>query len=302
MHSSWRELRPQAGDTRKSVAAQILFVVDESRSMVDEHSWLKDFTLGLESALQALDFGALDSKNMYGLVGFGGRDKSPLGWLGRTVSSSLGKTMVNSDQFVSELLPQLLDNGAFEDGYSAINTALESNADNFSPDSAKLLFLVTDEGRDKLAWYLTRDMLAESLKELGFVMHAVSSVSLGLAGSQPILGIKQDREFFQDPLAHDSVASRLLTGPVQFTSRPTAYRTWEDYAVLALLTGGTVWDIEQLRLGYRERAVLSQALTHVRLVNERIRILLLHRNLQVVVLQLGNYPVSMCFPYFSVLL
>ena len=58
------------GDARRA-AADIVFVVDESGSMVMEHTWLRSEIVRLDQQLRLKGVGVGDRPNLFALVGFG---------------------------------------------------------------------------------------------------------------------------------------------------------------------------------------------------------------------------------------
>ena len=106
------EVVPELDTSKMHAAADIVVVVDESGSMVDEHAWLHKFAPLLDQRLRAKGVGvpSKGAQNLFCLVRFG----SPNNLRGRVVSSG-----VDANEFTVGL-SQVRQNGRIEDGYAAM--------------------------------------------------------------------------------------------------------------------------------------------------------------------------------------
>ena len=215
--------------------ADILFVVDESGSMYDEHTWLGTMITALESELVAA--GVTD--NRYGLVGFGASQSSHEG----TVAGhkhTVGGGDWGTAAALSTAAGGLVATGGTEDGYEALEVAL-----NYSTRSTAAfnVILITDEDRD--------DILSGTLDFDG--------VLTDLNAKNAMLNVVVNASFYDDQpagaLGVDSAGMAYLQDGSGYTtgtggSPGTAWGTTiADYVDLAWDTGGAAWDLNQLRLG-----------------------------------------------------
>ena len=227
-------------DSNQSQAADIILLVDESGSMEEEHSWIPAMTQSLDEALMEIGIG-ISPKNYFGIVGFGDCD----------ANNNLGRLLVDdSNQFasagnISNLLNELNIGGREEDGYSAIETAL--NGYPFR-EVARQFILITDEDRDVLASHLTRDLVRDILEASDVCLNAaISEEFLGEEGMRA-LGVDSFRNaYLYDPSVRSSF--RVEEGAGAALGDSAFGSTSRDYTELAWDLGGAVWDLSLLRRG-----------------------------------------------------
>ena len=233
----------------KHAAADVLIVVDESRSMVGEQEWLKFVIPELEEALKAKSVGKI-VPNKYGLIGFANDDdgrQDKLGtviMLGENEQHAMGSAEHIRNAIVKNVLRQ---SGRLEDGYSAIMRGLESQT--FRRDTAKLIILITDEDRDVLVNISNNSMyqaLVNSKASLNVVVnqgfHSGGAVALGIDNSS--------MAYFLDETTGRQPDRKYKTKENGEPLQDTAYGTTDsDYTRLALMTGGAAWDLNRLRKG-----------------------------------------------------
>ena len=118
-------------------SSDVVVIVDESSSMFGEHQWLGTMIPQLETALETEGL----TGNRFGLVGFGSPRPN---LLGRSLPVG-GANFGTATEFATAS-NNLLLSGRFEDGYSAIDFAL--NNYTFRESAAVNFILVTDEDRD----------------------------------------------------------------------------------------------------------------------------------------------------------
>ena len=224
--------------------ADIILLVDESGSMSMEHGWIPDMAVKLDSMLRELDIGN-STRNRFGVVGFGGNCKSDHSTLGAVYSASSSQGFYSSEDVLA-VIQSLQDGGQVEDGYSAVETALESYV---LGNASRLFILITDEDRSILNPNLTRSYIQGALTQMNVVLNAAVVQRL-YAGDLRAMGVDVNQTAYVfDP----STASlhRTLGGRrgVVLPSDGGYGHTWEDYTQLAWNSGGAVWDLGLLREG-----------------------------------------------------
>ena len=130
-------------------------------------------------------------------------------------------------------------NGGTEDGYSGIDTALGYTT---QANSIRNLILVTDEDRDTLSGSaLSYASIAADLASDNALLNAVINSSIFCGDNTAALGMDSTGTGYQ------------ADGAGGFTTCASAYgsvnNSWNDYGLLALGTGGAVWDLNKLRAG-----------------------------------------------------
>lgn len=216
----------------------VVFIVDESRSMVAEHAWLKDMVSALESRLLEDRVGVLEP-NRYALIGFANPD--PKLEKGRIVALGGGadQPFGNPSEF-SGGVDMLALRGDDEDGYSAMQVAL--NNLTFRPRAARQFILVSDEERDVLDAMLTynetlRRLLGAGVKLNVVVKHLFAVLDEGT--ELFVLGLDRHMNAYTRD-------GRKLAGGFPFPE--SGYETtYKDYVRMAFATGGGAWDLNILR-------------------------------------------------------
>ena len=244
------DVRPVGVGPASQAAADIIFVVDESGSMAMEHEWLREEVRILDRRLKSRGVGSGERSNLFALVGFGRNDPNAI--LGTTITD-----LTSAGDFVSASEALMLS-GAFEDGYAAIDYALENIVGR--PGTAKQLILITDEDRGVIRFDLTRDTIENRLKDTGYVLNVV--VNQGFQITSPgntsfALGVNSEAAYIFDPFSSNffstaSASSVIPSDEFRFGN------TFEDYVELALAVGGAAWDLNQLR----EQGLLARAFTN----------------------------------------
>eukprot|EP00117_Sycon_ciliatum_P000271 scpid6564/ scgid6139/ Hemicentin-2 len=259
VNSAWHQLRSLSSQDVLSASADVVFIIDESRSMAAERLWLAELVNDLDRSLRSVDIGAHTAANRYGLVGFGARELSGVEYGGRAVHDANGSFLVGARQFSADLLPQLRSDGGHEDSYSAIGKALDSKLYPARQHSTKLLFLITDGDRYDMEWDLTKDLVESSLKAAGVTLHVLLYLKIFDNANRIILGATPTQNY---QLLGPQGMPTPVKGSLRFVARNSAPNTWSDYGQLALSSGGSVWDLRQLRRGIRRREAFSAAFKH----------------------------------------
>jgi hypothetical protein len=230
----------------QTLAADVILLVDESSSMVMEHDWIPGMIRELDTALQEVNVGRVES-NRFGLVGFGGDCSDGVG-LGRVLSAVGGAQFSFSTNF-TELSEGLSTSGRREDGYSAIYTALMSYPPR--PGAARQFILVTDEDRDVVDGNLTRDSIAAALSGGSVMLNVAVNEEFSAGGTGALLralGIDSyGRGYVYDPSS--PAMYRVVEGEGEAVRDSGHGNTHRDYTQLALDTGGGAWDLSILRHG-----------------------------------------------------
>lgn len=170
----------------------------------------------------------------YGVIGYGGKPATA-----RTVGPGL------TDAAGAKInLGALNTSGGFEDGYQAIDYAL--NNLNFTSGAAINFILVTDEDRDVTSGtsFTTAGMLA-ALKSSKILLNAVISnpFTSTSANASEVIELSEDGTAY----VADGMGGYITdTGGTVGNGAGT---TEADYAELALDTGGAAWNLNLLRAG-----------------------------------------------------
>lgn len=218
----------------------MVFVVDESSSMENEHDWLKDAVVDLEAALTAAGVGAGDTPetmNRYGLVGFAADN------------NQRNRYLVGGDDFgTSEELVTALDqlplSGGTEDGYAAMDEALDYD---FRAQAGVNIVLVTDEARDNTEADVTYQSLLEKFSDKRALLNAVVDLSLKDGSGASAVGVDGDKNaYLPDGSGGYTESTGGVPGSGGATEADYADLAWEITSNGAV---GAVWDLKQLRDG-----------------------------------------------------
>lgn len=233
--------------TTVNTISNVVFLVDESGSMGGEQEFLRDVVIdGLDAGLS----GAGVTDRSYAVVGFGSGSVAPR-IVGGLADAASTKTSLGS----------LLTNGVTEDGYAAIDFAL--NNLNFTSGAAINFVLVTDEDRDNTDNSLTRTVIENSLTGSNILLNAVVSNSVDgdstVAGTQTAIGVDSSGNAYTA-----DGSGGFNTGPNGALTDFDAGSTRADYSELALATGGAVWNLDILRNGGNDAASFAQAFIDIK--------------------------------------
>ena len=239
--------------------ADIIWLIDESRSMELAHAWLVNVSLRLDAALRNVGVGSQGREpNRYGLVGFGVLQEERLRGVVLHLNGSVWGSAKKFNQFG---VPQLIRSGRTEDGYQAIYTAL-TNYD-FRPRAARQMILVTDEGRDAVSPpNLTRAGIYRQLNDSGVTLNVVVSHQFELPNavdSPEVLGIDSDRSGYIRK--GRDFAQRPDAAPIPDSSYET---TDIDYTQLALSLRGGAWDLGKIKEGGDVAEAFTKAFVSVK--------------------------------------
>lgn len=221
--------------------ADVIVLVDESGSMSLEHSWISTMIKALDHSLQSVGIG-ITLRNYFGVVGFGDDCNNELNFA-RVLVSSSDELFVTADN-ISDFTTKLSVGGKREDGYSALNAAVESYQFR---NGARLFILITDEDRDVLDANITQNSVFKVLLNERIILNAVVNEEFSAMVYQG-LGIDHENNLFlYDPSARSLF--RMVSGVGLSVPDSPHGTTNTDYTQLALKLNGSAWDIGQLRQG-----------------------------------------------------
>jgi hypothetical protein len=236
--------------TAGASTADVVFLVDESGSMDQEHAWLAgNLVPDLDTAL-----GAEGITAQYALVGFGGHD--PGG------NDEPHKHLVGGGDFGTAAQFQtaagtLVDDffGSVEDGYNAIDYALSNYT--LSGDAINFI-LVTDEDRDNQNGSLTYAGTLAALNREDILLNVIVNADLRNATNGTALGIDADDNAY----TADGSGGFTQSNPGSVNS--AAGTTEADYIDMAWDTGGAAWDLNQLRTGGNTATSFTEAFVDIK--------------------------------------
>ncbi len=212
----------------------------------------QQFSIGmiadLDAALLQAGIGSSAAgANRYGLIGFADANDVP-----RAVPLGANGQLFGTAAQYGTAVGSLSVNGAIEDGYLAIDFALDNYA--LRPNAEKFVILITDEDRDIIDANQTFSTTLASLRAEGANLQAIVSTFI----------VDQN---FGSALAIDANNTAYRAdGNGGFTTSPNGQivggfgTTVTDYADLVFATGGIVGDISQIAAGGNTATSFSEAL------------------------------------------
>ncbi|MBS1159138.1 MAG: autotransporter outer rane beta-barrel protein [Proteobacteria bacterium] len=272
-----------AGSAQAASTVDMVVAIDESGSMSGEHNaFIGSYIKNLDNVLNAQNV----TVNRYGLGGFGGSTGQGVssneagretGWaLYRNLNLGTNKSDVwgTANQF-NAVTPQLETSGGTEDGYRMIDYILRNYS--FRNNAGASILLITDEDRDidtggtpvttglpaGSTIYNTSGNTASNILALQsvldqkkIVLHGVVNQRFNDKNGNTAIAIVG-----KDPSTGFAFVKNPTTGVVSKTSGyalgSASGTTESDYTKLALATGGTVADIDQLRSVYTDLTALN---------------------------------------------
>lgn len=270
------------GAAHAASTIDMVVAIDESGSMSGEHNqFIGSYIENLDNVLNTQNV----TVNRYGLGGFGGgayqgasaneagRETSDSA-LYRHLGLSSGVDAVWGDAAQFKLVtPQLATSGGTEDGYRMIDYVLRNY--QFRNSAGASILLITDEDRDidtggtpvtsglpqgqtiyDTDTTANTATMQQMLAQKHIVLHSVVNqrftdsqgrAAIAIVGADPATGFA----FVKDPVTG-------VVTKVQGYAIAGGFGTTDgDYTRLALATGGTVMDIDQLRSVYNDLTALS---------------------------------------------
>lgn len=234
-------------------SADVVMVVDESGSMSNEHAWIKDLALPLEAHLKSSDVGSGASPNHYGLIGY---EKTPRPIL-------LDDSRMGSWEALRRGADSLKLYGGTEDGWRAIRYALTDYP--LRDSAAKNIILITDEGRDITASWISYNSILSDLRSRNALLNAVVNARFVCNDSEgkQVSALGMDSEH----------TGYLADGEGGYQTCSNARATWghtnttstlSSYVNLALDSGGAAWDLDYLRAGGKMAESFTEALIAIK--------------------------------------
>ncbi len=243
----------------------VIIVMDETVTMRQTQVFTGQLILDLEAALLAQGIGSTSAGgNRYGAVGFGsgfgfggpggggGGGTPGADELGRQILIGAGGTTQygTAAEYAAASTTAFLSNGAREDGYAAIDFALQ----NYSTrtDAAKFIIFASDEDRDILVPSLTVNSTISNLQSRGFNFQAIVGVNIANNAGQQALAIDNNNVFTINGGTFASAPGGAITGGFGTTTA--------DYVSIVNATGGIAGDIRQIATSAATANVFSQVL------------------------------------------
>ncbi len=247
----------------QSSAFDFIAVVDESGSMFGLQQFTGSYAVSLESSLTASGASAVE----FGLVGYGS------GLTGLDPQAFfIGTDGLGSAAEFQAAANSLVTTGFIEDGYQGINFALDTvglpttggtSFTGFNTGARRNIILVTDEDRDINDSSLTREAILSKLVSNNVVLTTIVSVSLATPDGTPLVAVISDGNGgFTGYVANtDGSVSRVALSSSPISATFSGETTVDDYATLALETGGAVVSISSVNSS--SFTAIAQALTEV---------------------------------------
>ena len=240
-------------------AVDVVMVVDESKSMDEEHAWIAGMVNDLEMTLKSFGIGVSPLlPNLFGIIGFGrGESAHPNGYLAHTFTSHDGREMLPINDFVqvSMLLKADVD-GSVEDGYQAIEHALNTIDFRTNQNIGRVMILISDEDRDNTPQgkSLSRERIRSHLMEKQMALHVIVDNTFEANGTTALGVNSTGWAFLQGDkgIVTNAPGAQLGRGYAE---------TRRDYTELALEVNGTAWDNNLVQKGGETTQALTSAFT-----------------------------------------
>lgn len=212
--------------------ADIIFVIDESRSMAGEHAWLREIIASLNADLN--EAGLID--NRFGLVGFADT--------GRVLFEG-GSELMEADDFVRAASSLSTVRSGREDGYAGIDFALDNF--DFREGASRSIVLVTDEDRTVVNGDVTFESISNQIRENDIVLSVVANARFLDQDGVEAFGVEANGTAY---VSSGGVPVESQGG-VFVGTVPVPLGTYDgiqsDYVEFAWGLGGNVWDLNFLR-------------------------------------------------------
>lgn len=236
------------GETPPVPFADVIVVMDESASML----FAQQFSIGLiadldDSLIRAGVGSSVLGANLFGLVGYGNIDTLP-----RSIPVGPNGALFGSSVEYAAAAANLVDDGAIEDGYLAIDFAL--NNYTFRPNAERFVILVTNEDRDIVDDTKTYASTLALLNQFNVKLQGIVGANFGDANFNPAVALDSDFIAYQEDGAGGFTTSP--GGVVLFASGTTQ----SDYIDMVFETGGLAGDIDQIQAGGLTATSFSEAL------------------------------------------
>ena len=237
----------------------VIVVFDQSFSMEPFRDWLPRMASEIEGDLTRAGFGIhQECRNMYALVGYGRHSPNPLAYTMTLNNQSL--VMNSSFADLVSRLPALVYGAHREDGYEAINHALENvpfrkkMSISSSHEYHVELILISDEDRDVVDQNATRSTIQSKLYSYDARLHVIIDNTLNI-DTVRTLGVSTTGSGQRGYVAVRGNTKRqcAVVGLSTAVGLGKGYaKTREHYTELALQVQGSVWDTNQLKRSSQE--------------------------------------------------
>ena len=157
---------------------ETLFIVDESRSMMGEHDFLKNFVSKFSRNLQ----GRFNFPGKFGLVGYGGIYADKENGAPRLIFK------LGSANDFAAAVGTLITEGNKEDGYWAIDYGLKEIGFTSGDSTRRLIVLITDEDRFPIKESITQSSIDKALKNNGVILNGILN-ALEMTKYEPLITI-----------------------------------------------------------------------------------------------------------------
>ncbi|MGN6544967.1 MAG: vWA domain-containing protein, partial [Aureliella sp.] len=222
--------------------ADIVVVMDDSASMGFAQQFSAQLIPDIDAALRASGVGSTAAgANQFGLVAYGGfsTETTPL-----AVPLGTAQTLFGTSQDYAAAVTTLQANGAIEDGYLAIEHALDSY--QFRPQAEKFILLVTNEDRDIVDNTKSYASVLAKLKAKDVNLEGIVEADFRDARNATALAVDADKNAYTADGAGGYIVSANGSVRGAFGGFDT---TVQDYVNLIYDTGGIAGDIEQIQFG-----------------------------------------------------
>ncbi len=227
----------------------VVVVIDESGSLGFAQQFTAQFITDLEAGLLAAGVGSTTAGgNRYGAVGFG-NGIDPVSDLGRSIMVGGGLYGTASDYVAAT--SQFVTTGASEDGYAAINFALQNYT--FRPEAKPFFILVTDEPRVTLDANQTAATTIAGLQSAGVTLVGILTANIVDSSGNPALAIDNTTVFTETANGFTSSPGGSIT--------PGFFDAAADYVPLVTATNGVTGDFDSIALSPATAATFSQVMT-----------------------------------------
>ena len=233
--------------------AQIIFVIDESESMVNEHAWIAPVVRQLEAGLLAKGVGPND----YGFVGFASDIGSP-----RSATYNVSGhpyPFMNAETF-AEFIEQgglVAIGGPVADGYQAMKYAWNEFNGALQLTNAVNMVLITDDGRTALDSTTAADVEV-FINQWHAKVNTITRCGLKASNGVQAIALSSDgTAYVSDPI---SGGYTIVKGGSAIPSQcfGDAVSTLDTYIEPTLnVWGGVVWDIDSLKYGGQPAQVFT---------------------------------------------
>ena len=245
---------------RQPACIDMVFAFSETQTMLAEHDSIKDVAINLAINLAKINFGQENSlcPNTYCLVGFGSENNRNSD---QCYTESFRIPPNNQLCATSAQLANLIEGlaltatGNESDGYAAIYTALQTYQATFQSQSCRHITLVTDTNRLDCGSYtdgsvsipqLSKTNIASVMRDTNVVLNVIVNATFQDGSGNEALGIYQETNGSIVAVIPDSTAQFGFSTSPGGSVRLAGDQVEEDYIDLAIIVGGSAWDIRKM--------------------------------------------------------